>query len=316
MKAGGNSEKQRKPNVVAHVPGPPICEPACSGTVAQATHNRSAGKRLKLSRVYSAGVRLIVGVTHISFNNKQPMKAILCLYAVTCLWRGSLLADTVVVPNILANQEGSASQIPDFTGGLSKWQQFYSRNQFQSLSPSGGLITAVMFRSDGPGADTTTQGTFSDFEVRLSTTSRDSLSPAFAQNPGPDETICRPRGPLAWLAVDKGAVAGPESFSIVIPLPTPFYYDPRQGNLLLDMRSYAGSSPGGPVFDFFRTVEGSSFITGGLNDTQASSGVLPRSGLVTEFQFTQVPESSSLFSLGAVVCLFAGFFKRKSRTNV
>ena len=103
-------------------------------------------------------------------------------------------------------------------------------------------ITELRYRPD-----TTYGRAFStivgNIEIRLSTTTRapDGLSEGYAQNPGPDETLVH-SGALAISSQFIGPPGEPKNFDIIIPLQTPFTYNPAAGNLLVDIRNFTGSS--------------------------------------------------------------------------
>lgn len=88
---------------------------------------------------------------------------------------------------------------------------------------------------------------FSDFEVRLFTTTRGDergtpLSPTFADNIGSDQTLVRDGA----LTITDRFADGP--FSLFIPFTTAFLFNPTRGNLLLDTTIPAGATGGfGPL---------------------------------------------------------------------
>ena len=80
--------------------------------------------------------------------------------------------------------------------------------------------------------------TIPDVQVNLSTTPRqpDSLSPVFAENIGPNEATVH-SGALTMRGLDIISTPGqPNFFEAGIQFPASrFYYDPAQGNLLLQV---------------------------------------------------------------------------------
>lgn len=78
----------------------------------------------------------------------------------------------------------------------------------------------------------------SNLQVKLSTTSKApyGLSSTFAENIGSNETTVF-SGSLPISSQFTGPANGPKDFDIIIPLQTPFVYNPAQGNLLLDLRN-------------------------------------------------------------------------------
>ena len=148
----------------------------------------------------------------------------------------------VVVPNALASVEGSINNGLPFNispGTSARYQQVYAASEFSALHEPM-LITKIRFRPDA--AVGSFSATLPDIQINLSTTHSgpNSLSTTFTNNIGPDDTVVFPRGPLALSSSATGPVGGPKTFDIVITLATPFLYDPTQGNLLLEVRNFAG----------------------------------------------------------------------------
>src|SRR5688572_958558 len=85
--------------------------------------------------------------------------------------------------------------------------------------------------------------TIANLQINLSTTSiePDRLNGTFAQNVGTDDTVVF-QGSLTVSSRFVGPANGPKEFDIIIPLTTPFLYDPSRGNLLIDFRNVSGSS--------------------------------------------------------------------------
>ena len=103
-------------------------------------------------------------------------------------------------------------------------------------------IRELRFRPDsmfGGEFDTT----ISSIQINLSTTPRspDGLSVTFAQNVGPDDTVVY-SGSLPMSSDFTGPPGGPKDFDMSVRLQTPFTYDPGAGNLLLEIRSFSGST--------------------------------------------------------------------------
>jgi hypothetical protein len=84
--------------------------------------------------------------------------------------------------------------------------------------------------------------TISNIQINLSTTDAevDGLSATFAQNVGGNDTVVF-NGSINISSAFNGPANGPKAFDIVIPLTTPFRYNPAQGNLLIDYRNRSGS---------------------------------------------------------------------------
>src|SRR5438093_6501897 len=62
-----------------------------------------------------------------------------------------------------------------------------------------------------------------------------------ANNVGGNDTVVF-QGPITLSSRFVGPSSGPKEFDIIVPLSTPFTYDPRQGNLLVEFRNFSGSA--------------------------------------------------------------------------
>src|SRR4051812_1371736 len=85
--------------------------------------------------------------------------------------------------------------------------------------------------------------TISNIQINLATSSSqpESLSATFANNLGPDVTTVF-NGALPMSSGFTGPAAGPKAFDMVVPLTTPFTFDPSKGNLIIDIINRSGSS--------------------------------------------------------------------------
>ena len=203
---------------------------------------------------------------------------------------------TVVVPNSLASVEGTDNNgFPFWPLGANppsmRYQQVYAASQFSVLSSEGEAITQIAFRADA--TSPMFAAAVSSLQINLSTTSAtpDSLSTTFANNVGANDKIVF--GPAPFLFSSAiGPMPGPKPFDIVVPLTSPFFYKPSDGNLLLDIRSVGGSTE--ISLDAQDTTgdsigrQYSSIVNGNLNSLTAST-LRPSLGLVTRFT-TVVPE--------------------------
>lgn len=135
---------------------------------------------------------------------------------------------TVFVPSHSSNYSDISSDPFSLIGPTNsiRWQQVVSASDFSTVNSDGCYIWgmgAVQFGSfpvDYP-----------EFQINVSTTSRapDALSPVFSENTGGDD-----------LTVFHGRVEGMFWGSILVLFDSPFYYNPSQGNLLLDFRNFSG----------------------------------------------------------------------------
>ncbi len=217
----------------------------------------------------------------------------LCL-ALVCLVLPSAAfgANQVIyAPEGFGTNWGNTSLSPLDTGPFAaRFQQVYSASLFSTLPPEGGLIEYIVFRVDITGREFFT--TLANIQIDLSTiqTAPDGLSAVFSDNVGPDvKTVIGP-GPL-FLYGSPPVIAG----NIVINLQSnPFYYNPAAGNLLLDIKNFAGgvTSPFDAVSVFGDTV--SSVVTAVQVPVIPEVGSRTTAGLVTEFSIEPIPEPNSL----------------------
>lgn len=173
----------------------------------------------------------IYGLAHIGNSINRP--------PITDVFTIPIILGPLVVPNDLSTSQGDTGNLfPLFSAKPIRYQQVFAADQFARLNPGGGLINRISFRGHGPG--TPFVGAVPQLQVNLSTTSKapDALSSTFSANVGADDT-----------QVFSGALSGsvtyngdPTNFEIVINFSTPFYYNPANGNLLLDVRNVQGGT--------------------------------------------------------------------------
>lgn len=140
---------------------------------------------------------------------------------------------TVVPGGFEATEAPSANSFP-FTAGINRYQQVYLASSFDN--PTQPIqIDSIAFRQDA-GESTTLSVSILDLEIRLSTTTVTpvTLSTTFAANIGGDEFLVHD-GPRTLTSSNTLLGNGTKPFDIVIPLSSPFLYDPNNGNLLLDI---------------------------------------------------------------------------------
>jgi hypothetical protein len=197
----------------------------------------------------------------------------------------------IVVPNSLASAEGNANNSYPFNifavlgvGGQLRFQQVFGANQFGTHRL---LVTHLQFRPDfQQGIDF--YSFVDDIQMNLSTTatSPDALSTTFASNVGANDTIVYPRSSLTLSSNFNGPVLGPKNFDIQIPLNTPFVYEPTQGNLLLDVRTYTANADTS-ILDAVRTTGDAVSRVYAMSAT-ATTGTSDTLGLVVRFRVTKI----------------------------
>ena len=211
---------------------------------------------------------------------------------------------TAVIPPELENVEDPNWSTQPFLNAADnvRVQLAFPAEQIVNAMPLGGTITEVAFRLDGPRGSPGSSGSLDivipEFELRASTAASQSLSTEFAANIGTDETIVFPKGPLALISAWNPQ--GPNEFSIRIPFESEFFYNPHDGDLLLDFFVYR--EPGQRVV-LERGGSGGGTMIGGIGDPIAANGspAIPAIQLV----FRPVPELSTtgLFGIGCVLLL-------------
>ena len=136
--------------------------------------------------------------------------------------------------------------------------------------------------------------------MNLSVTSKtpDALSPIFAENIGQDDTVVFGRGAITVEVFARTSPSQATTFNVFFE--RPFYYNPSNGNLLLDVRNYAGASllfaqeVGKPALDAVnQSGDGVSRVyANSVSATTADAS--DTSGLVTRFYFDIIPEPSCI----------------------
>jgi hypothetical protein len=227
----------------------------------------------------------------------------------------------IAVPNNLATIEGNINNVFPFSiTGLSnpvvsnsmRYQQVFSVSEFASLLVPN-FITHIAFRPDGS-FGSAFSSTLSDIQINLSTTSfgPDGLNTTFATNVGADDTVVLNRGPLSLSSAFTGPAGGPKNFDIIIALTTPFIYDPSLGNLLLDVRNFAGGIT--TAFDAQQSaIDSVSRVTSGFGGSVGSiSGIADTAGLVVQLTIHPIPEPATLLLLGSGLA-GVGFVRRRKK---
>jgi hypothetical protein len=215
----------------------------------------------------------------------------------------------IVVPNNLANVEGNSSASDPFNSSSFRFQQVFDASQFAIPPGASGRINGISFRIDGA-ATMNMLLFFGGSSWTFSTTQRspDSLSPVFADNPGADAvTVFNGAFSFSGNPPQPGM---PGEFNPTMAATSEFWYQPSQGNLLLDIAGGGGQAflPGS--LDTHSVASDSVSRVFATSDF-ASSGIPDTLGLVTRFDFTVVPEPSTWF-LVVAGCLTAMLFRRRS----
>jgi hypothetical protein len=213
-----------------------------------------------------------------------PGSAIRAAGLMLTIFATPVVAQGFTVPNGLEETDGNTEDFFPFgivgTNLSKRFQQVYDASQFWRVS-KGGQLFEIDFRVDSFFFPVT----LNDVQITLSTTSKspDGLSSVFSENMGPDATT------VFHGSLNMRSLPAPTTFTIQIPLTTPFFYDPRLGNLLMDVRNYQGSSSYAPPFNAQNTSGDSVSCAYALSaDAASATGVgsgMNTVGLVTLFDF-------------------------------
>jgi len=217
-------------------------------------------------------------------------------------------ADTIVSPAAgTLNSESSVPFLVPTNGAASvRYQQVYGGSDFSFDGSPEYLITQISFGYGPSSGDIDV--VLPNVQIWLSTTSRqvDSLSPVFADNLGPNNTLVYSGQLHLFWQQPIGA------FAFHIPLQQPFLYDWSAGNLLMDVRNYQ-TVPPLTVPPYARWFSSSDILGDAASRAMAfdvnslTASFVDTEGLFTVFTATGVPEPSSVFlflaGLSALVLL-------------
>lgn len=197
-------------------------------------------------------------------------------------------------------------------------QQVYSAELLKTIAPRGGWIDYISFRADkfwSGNIERPAKG----IQIFMGQTSADplSLNSVFARNITKTMQEVRTVDYSSQLSVasDGRQRLGP---SVTLPFDKPFFYDPNQGNLILDMIPVSGF---GLMLDY--EVDSDPLGKGEFGSVFADfgsagypdSGVVSAGGFVTSFRFNQIPEPgvAGLAALGGAALLAASALRKQTQ---
>jgi hypothetical protein len=224
----------------------------------------------------------------------------------------------IATPSEYENVEGNT-----FSSALSRaplrYQQVYDASEFgQVADAGGGWVENIFFRLDSF-MGRPFRATFSSIQITFSTTpfGPDALSPVFSENTGSDAVVVFDAKPLELGAGFTPTMPQPWTLVPAIVFDTPFFYDPRLGNLLIDIESTYSITESFPPFDAVNTLGDSVSSVWAINNPGATSGTVETLGFVNLITVELVPEPST-WALGGVAAAFAaviGWRKRFGRAG-
>jgi hypothetical protein len=240
---------------------------------------------------------------------------LLCLLLCQPTWSSG--GETIPVPP--AGTDGPTASADPFVFNAfitsSRFQQVYDASAFSLINQDGGWITGLYWAADLVFGRGDWSAYLPSVEISLSVTMRgpDRLSSVFDDNLTSSATIVHPRGPLLLVGGGRGS-------RVDLPFQTPFLYDPLQGHLLLEIRTYEPTYNVevpqwnvGPL-DAYREV-GDPVSRVYAYDVNASGGLADTLGLTTYFLVTPVPEPSALGLLVLVTGLWGLHWLHKNRRS-
>lgn len=244
--------------------------------------------------------------------------AVVCLlYAVNHPFRSNAAAVPVFGPAAAqTNLNGNSFLTPFDTPDPARFQQVFDSSLFGAL-PGGGYIATVSFRVDATSGHSF-MATIPTIQLSFSTTTRaaDGLSAIFSENIGPDVFTVLGPGSVELSGAGGGGFTG---FHVSFIFDSnPFFYNPADGNLLLDFQIFDGlrngTPPGIAILDAFMVSGDGISSVYGSGATMPSSGLASTVGLATALRIIPVPEPST-YSLCAVGLglLWLTWRKRQSR---
>src|SRR5438477_9929925 len=143
----------------------------------------------------------------------------------------------VLLPAASANQD-SGNGADDFHSVM-RIQECYGG----SLFPQQPIVIRELRFRPSAAVGFAFSATISNIQINLSTSSSqpEALKRAFDDNVGPDGIVGF-KGALPMSSAFSGPAGGPKNFDMVVPLTDAFTFDPRKGNLLIDIINRSGSS--------------------------------------------------------------------------
>jgi hypothetical protein len=219
--------------------------------------------------------------------------------------RGLAQVIKVATPASNANVEGISFATPAETP--IRIQHLILASDFANLPASHRQLIGFNFRADNSQVQSVNWGSGNE-RIWMSTTSRTSLTDVFEQNHGPDKALVHD-GPRFYPLLATGPAGGPKNIADAPLLQTPFFYDPSQGNLLVD-RLVSTINPS-PRANIDTLLTNQNLILLNSTNPNAASGTLLTVPAVLQFEF--IPEPSTLgLSAIAIVCV-AGWRLRRMR---
>lgn len=189
----------------------------------------------------------------------------------------------IVAPPGVEATEGNLA-VPNDPSTVLRVQEQWSASFFSDLPVGGAWLVGIASRLDG---NVGTETTFTqNLEIDVSTSTRDRISTSYQENVGDDVVrVFVGSDEISYSVAGGGQSTNP--FSDPLVFDTPFFYDPLEGDLVLDWRINGGV--GSAIFD----SQEQGMAVANVGPIDGSSGSFTVSDhVITEFVF-DVPEPSS-----------------------
>ncbi|MCI0642567.1 MAG: PEP-CTERM sorting domain-containing protein [Gemmataceae bacterium] len=212
----------------------------------------------------------------------------------------------VVAPASHKNVEGVSFVTP--AAAPIRVQHLMLASEFGALPASHRLIVAFNFRADNSQTQPVDWGSGEE-RIWMSTTNLSDLTAVFGNNHGADKTLVHD-GPIRYPLLATGPAGGPRDIADGRLLDTAFFYDPSQGNLLVE-RLVFSTNPS-PRANLDAVLSSQNLVL--VNNTDplnATSGTFVAAPAVLQFEF--VPEPSTFVLAGIAMVGVVGWRLRRLR---
>lgn len=211
----------------------------------------------------------------------------------------------VITPASNANVEGISFATPG--AAPIRIQYLILASDFVNLPASHRQLIGFNFRADISQVQSLNWGSGTE-RIWMSTTTRNVLTNVFEQNHGSNKALVHD-GPMFYPLLATGPTGGPRNIADAPLLQTPFFYDPSQGNLLVD-RLVFSTNPS-PRANIDTLLTNQNLVLLNAADPNATTGTLVTAPAVLQFEF--VPEPATFVLAGIAVFGAVGWRLRRLR---
>jgi hypothetical protein len=211
----------------------------------------------------------------------------------------------VVTPASAQNTEGISFATP--AASPIRIQHLILASDFANLPTSHRQLVGFNFRADTSQVQSLNWGSGAE-RIWMSTTTRNNLTTVFEQNHGSNKALVHD-GPMFYPLLATGPAGGPKDIAGAPLLQTPFFYDPSQGNLLVDRLVFSTNPSPRANIDTLLTNQ-NVILLNNTDPLNATSGTFTTAPAVLQFEF--VPETSAL-ALAVVALVSVAAWSQKRR---